>query len=88
MDLVVLAGRPVQVLSEFCRPADLLVLGQHRRGRYLPPTLGPIISGALHRTQCAVAVVADMVLAKDFGAETAARRAKDERPQPSGLILY
>jgi nucleotide-binding universal stress UspA family protein len=89
LDLVVLAGRPVQVLSQFCLPSDLLVLGQHRHGRYLPPTLGSVISGALHHTPCAVAVVGDVVLVKD--PETAADladRVQDEQRLPSGLIAY
>ncbi|MEO6501595.1 MAG: universal stress protein [Jatrophihabitantaceae bacterium] len=85
---VVLAGRPVQVISEFCRPSDLLVLGQHRHGRYLPPTLGPVVSGALHHAQCAVAVVGETVLARDLQAETAAARARSEQPLTSGLIAY
>lgn len=83
---VVLAGRPVQVLSEFCRPSDLLVLGQHRHGRYLPPTLGPVISGALHHAPCAVAVVGDTILAEEPETETAADQV--QWPLASGVIAY
>ncbi|MDQ1744987.1 MAG: hypothetical protein QOE23_3326 [Pseudonocardiales bacterium] len=83
---VVLAGQPVGVLSEFCRPSDLLVLGQHRHGRYLPATLGSVISGALHRTPSTVAVVGEAVLAEEPAATTEVDRA--EQPLPSGLIAY
>ncbi len=88
LDPVVLAGQPVGVLSEFCRPSDLLVLGQHRHGRYLPATLGSVISGALHRTQSTVAVVGEAVLVEEAAATTEANRSRAEQPLPSGLIAY
>lgn len=88
LDVAVLVGRPVRVLSEFCRPTDLLVLGQHRHGRYLPATLGPVISGALHHTRCDVAAVGDAVLVEDVEAENAAARAEEEQLMSPGLIAY
>jgi len=85
---VVLAGRPAQVLSEFCRPYDLLVLGQHRHGHFLPATLGPVTNGALHHARCTVAVVGDTVLAESRDAETVDASTRKEHPLTSGLIAY
>ncbi len=81
---VVRGGRPVPVLREFCQPSDLLVLGQHRHGRYLPAMLGTVIAETLHQVPCTVAVVGDTVLASE--AETA--RAAAEQRLASGLIAY
>jgi nucleotide-binding universal stress UspA family protein len=65
---IVHAGPAARVLTEFCRPTDLLVLGQHRHGHFLPPALGPVISAVLHHVPCAVAVVPEpAVEARAFG---------------------
>jgi nucleotide-binding universal stress UspA family protein len=85
---VVLAGRPVRVLSDFCHSSDLLVLGQHRHGRYLPATLGPVVSGTLHHAPCTVAVVGDAVLVEESDSETEAQPVKNEQWLASGLLAY
>jgi nucleotide-binding universal stress UspA family protein len=59
---IVRAGSAARVLTEFCQPTDLLVLGQHRHGHFLPPTLGAVISAVLHYPRCAVAVVPEPVV--------------------------
>jgi len=88
LDPVVLAGPPAQVLSEFCRLSDLLVLGQHRHGRYLPATLGPVIGATLHHTRCTVAVIGEEVLTGEIEGSAAAHPSRTEQPLPSGLIAY
>ena len=57
--LVVLTGKPARALLNFSHDGDLLVLGQHRHGRYLPGTLGSVIADVVHQTGCAVAVVSE-----------------------------
>lgn len=49
-------GDPVQVLPALCHPDDLLVVGHHRHARFLPATIGPVLSGLVHHVPCAVAV--------------------------------
>jgi nucleotide-binding universal stress UspA family protein len=50
-------GRPAAALRELCRPSDLLVMGQHRQDRFLPATVGPVISHVIHQPPCTVVVV-------------------------------
>ncbi|MFL6163815.1 MAG: universal stress protein [Jatrophihabitantaceae bacterium] len=54
---VVRADRPAGLLSELCRPDDLLVLGQHRHASYLPSVLGGVIADCLRQAPCPVAIV-------------------------------
>lgn len=85
--VVLAASSPLQALREFCDPSDLLILGQHRHGRYTPVTLGPVISGALHQLRCTVATVGHAVPAADSQVVLASHPA-DERPLVSGVIAY
>jgi len=78
---VVRAGQPAGVLSGLCRPADLLVLGQHRHAEFLPATVGRVISDCLHQAPCPVAVVPEPVLEERV----------QEQPrvvETAGLITY
>ncbi|CAN5681574.1 universal stress protein [soil metagenome] len=87
---VVHLGTPAQVMREYCRPTDLVVLGQHRHGHYLPATLGPIVSAALHELACPIAVVAEPLLAPDASSEALVATDQAERPVPAqvGVLSY
>jgi len=84
---VVLAGSPLQVLREFCRPADLVVLGRARHDHPLSPTLGPVLSHALHDLPCSIATVGDAEAVRaPLGSAVAGRAAPE--PPPAGLLSY
>jgi len=78
---IVQAGPAARVLRDICLPTDLLVLGQHRHGHFLPATLGPLISAVLHELRCAVAVVPEPAV--EVHAPDPA-----SIPQASGIVAY
>jgi nucleotide-binding universal stress UspA family protein len=52
-------GRPAAALRELCGPSDILVMGQHRQERFVPATVGPVISRVIHQPPCTVIVVSE-----------------------------
>ncbi|HEU5268912.1 MAG TPA: universal stress protein [Jatrophihabitans sp.] len=75
------AGSPSSVLSGLCRPDDLLVLGQHRHGPFVPPSIRKVVADCLHHAACPVAVVP----------EPAVTAEQHERPRVSeatGVVSY
>jgi nucleotide-binding universal stress UspA family protein len=54
---VVRVGSPAAVLTELCRPDDLLVLGHRRHAPFVPSGIGKVAADCIHQAVCPVAVV-------------------------------
>lgn len=77
---LVRAGTPASVLCGSCRPADLLVLGQHRHAPFTPATLGRVIADCIHQAPCPVAVVPEPAAVP--------QQDRPRVPEVAGLIAY
>jgi nucleotide-binding universal stress UspA family protein len=62
---LVRSGPPAAVLSELCRPDDLLVLGHRRHGPFVPSSIGKVGADCIHEIGCPVAVVPEPAVVAD-----------------------